>query len=279
MEILITGTSGNVGQEIIKYFVPNESQIVYQATRNRNKLKENELFFDFEDFPTTAKSLEGIDIVFLLRPPHISDVNTYFKPLIHIFKEKQVRHIIFLSVQGADKVSFIPHAKIEKMIIESGIAYTFIRPSYFMQNLSTTLLPDIKNHSKIFLPAGKAKFLWIDVADVGKAIACILANSVLHQDKAYTITGKELLDFSEVSHLLSQVLERKIIFESPNLLHFFMQKKKEGVASSFILVMIMLHYLPRFQKTPLISNDFERITHTAPMPLKDFIHRNLNLWK
>jgi uncharacterized protein YbjT (DUF2867 family) len=279
MNILITGTSGNVGQEIRKHLIKSELQSVFWATRDKNVISAEELFFDFEDLTATSKSIEGIDVVFLLRPPHISEVIIYFKPLIEIFQEKKVKHLIFLSVQGADKIPFIPHAKIEKLILQSGINYTFIRPSYFMQNLSTTLQPRIKNESKIFLPAGKAKFLWIDVADIGKAIAAILANPELHQNKAYTLTGKDLFNFFEVSTLLSEVLGRKITFESPNLLKFFMQMRKEGIATGFILVMIMLHYLPRFQKLPVISIDFEVITNSNPTHLKDFIYRHSDVWK
>jgi len=58
----------------------------------RNILKAKQLFsdfknldyrdFDFENPQTFDKSLDNIDCIFLLRPPHISDVDKYFKPLI-----------------------------------------------------------------------------------------------------------------------------------------------------------------------------------------------------
>jgi uncharacterized protein YbjT (DUF2867 family) len=211
----------------------------------------------------------------LLRPPHISDVQKFFKPLIANAKAAGVQHIVFLSVQGAESVSFIPHAKIEKLLIESGIPYTFIRPSYFMQNLSTTLLKDIKDKNWIYLPAGKAKFLWVDVSDIGLAIAKVLENPKNHINKAYTITGTELMKFYEVAALLSQQLGRKIEFVSPNLLQFFITKKREGMAAPFIFVMIMLHYLPKFQKPPEISDDFTQISGRQPRTLEQFIEDNL----
>ena len=93
-------------------------------------------------------------------------------------------------MQGADRASFIPHAKIEKLILKSDIAYTFIRPSYFMQNLTTTLRQDIREKNKIFLPAGEAHFLWVDVDDIGKAIARVLEEPEKHLNRIYTITER-----------------------------------------------------------------------------------------
>lgn len=40
----------------------------------------------------------------------------------------------------------------------------------------------------------------------------------------------------------------------------------------------MLHYLPRFQKSPEISEDFFFLTGKKPIGLKDFIAQNEKLW-
>lgn len=188
--------------------------------------------------------------------------------------KKGVKHIIFLSVQGAENASFIPHAKIEKLIRGSMVAYTFLRPSYFMQNLSTALRKDIKEHNRIFLPAGSTKFLWIDVSDIGKAVAAILNNTESHINKIYTLTGNELYNFKQVAEMLSRALDRKIKFISPNLLKFFYVKRKEGVKMAYILVMIMLHYLPRFQKPPEAHHDLKALTGEDPVSLHQFINLN-----
>jgi len=63
-----------------------------------------------------------------------------------------VNQVVFLSVQGAEKSKVIPHNRIESLIIEYGMEYIFLRPGYFMQNLTTTLLPDIIKRRQIFLP-------------------------------------------------------------------------------------------------------------------------------
>lgn len=245
--ILLTGASGNIGQAVLRHFSPANPFPLFLSYRREveKEPSQNYLFFDFDRLEESRASLEQTDILFLLRPPHISDVQGTFAPLIQICREAAVKHIIFLSVQGADTASFIPHAKIEKLILQSGIPYTFIRPSYFMQNLSTTLRKDIVEKDELFLPAGSAPFLWVDVDDIGKAIAKILQEPDKHHNRIYHITGLELLHFGDVAALLTFVLGRTIRYKSPNLLPFFIRKKREGGPTPFILVMIMLHYLPR----------------------------------
>lgn len=50
-------------------------------------------------------------------------------------------------------------------------------------------------------------------------------------------------------------------------------KRREGVERGLVLVMIMLHFLPRFQKEPDIINDYEMLTDKEPNRLVDFIKR------
>src|SRR6056297_1384038 len=138
--ILITGATGNIGFEVIRFLTKiDSSNRIIAGVRNIEKARNV-----FEDFDTFDNALNGIDKIFLLRPPHISAIDKYFKPLIFKIKEKNITRIVFLSVQGAEKSKVIPHNKIERLIKEYGLDYVFLRPGYFMQNLTTTLLHDIR---------------------------------------------------------------------------------------------------------------------------------------
>lgn len=277
-KVLITGATGNVGLEVIKSLekIPHNLSIyagVRDLIKDGDKLAKFEgkpIHFDFED-ALTYQIFSKCDVLFLLRPPQISDTEKYFKPLIESAKVLGVKHIIFLSVQGVEKSSIIPHHKIEKMIVESGIPYTFLRPAYFMQNFTTTLHKDIANR-QIFLPAGKIKFTLIDVRDIGKVTAKIITQIGSHANSAYDLTCSERLSFQEMAEKLSNSLGEKISYKSPNLFQFFLRKRRENVAFGYILVLIMLHYLPRFQDVPPISDWVEKITGDKPITFNQFIN-------
>ncbi|WP_114749712.1 NmrA family NAD(P)-binding protein [Pleomorphovibrio marinus] len=287
MRMLITGATGNVGREVISTLSSiNHRHEIYAGVQDVQKrepaleqfpmVKRRE--FDFDKTDQFQAYLEGIDLLFLLRPPHISNVEKHFQPLINAAKKIGIQHITFLSVQGVEKSSIIPHHKIEKLLEQSGIAYTFLRPAYFMQNFNTTLKNDILTRNRVYLPAGKAKFNLIDVKDVGEVATKVLINSSEHMYKAYDLTNAEQMDFESMCAVLSKGIGRKINFVSPNLLAFFLQKRKEGVPTPFILVMVMLHYFPRFQK-PLPTSDWaEKLLGRQSISFEEFVDREKASW-
>ena len=164
-KILVTGATGNVGMEVIRALGRlQHSNEVIAAIRDfkvdKEKLAQFNIGyvrFDFTDISTYKPALKNCNILFLLRPPQIADVEKYFYPLIDAAKECGVVHIVFLSVQGVEKSRIIPHHKIEQRIVESKIPYTFLRPAYFMQNFTTTLRDDLFEKKIIYLPAGDRK--------------------------------------------------------------------------------------------------------------------------
>lgn len=280
--ILITGATGNIGFEVIRSLTKmNSSNKIFAGVRNIEKAKSffnnypnlNFSYFDFEDSRTFDDALIGIDKIFLLRPPHLSDIDKYFKPLISSIKNKNINEIVFLSVQGAEKSKVIPHNKIERLIIEYGLDYIFLRPSYFMQNLTTTLINDIRTKREIILPAGLAKFNWIDIENIGEAGAILLDKFSDYKNQAYEITGSENENFDKVTSLINDTINNPISYRNVNPLLFYKIKKQEGMVNGMINVMILLHFLPRFQKEPNISDFYERLTGNKPNDLKTFIER------
>lgn len=280
--ILITGATGNIGIEVIRclYKIDTSSRIV-AGVRNIEKAKAifknypklDYVHFDFEDFDTFEKALNGIDRIFLLRPPHISEIGKYFRPLILTIKKFNINEIVFLSVQGAETSKVIPHNKIERLIRENGLDFIFLRPSYFMQNLTTTLINDIKLKREIILPAGQAKFNWIDIENIGEVGAIMLDKFGDNKNQTFEITGLENENFDKVASLLKKVIENPIRFRNVNPFRFYRIKKQEGMVKGMIIVMILLHFLPRFQKAPRISSTYKRLTGKNPTDLKTFIER------
>lgn len=279
--ILITGATGNVGVEVIRFLSDfDTSNPIVAGVRSINKAKKQFsaypglqfVNFDFENPATFDDALSRTDQVFLLRPPHISDVETYFQPLIESLKKHQVNQVVFLSVQGAEKSKVIPHNKIERLLVASGLNYIFIRPSYFMQNLTTTLITDIKTKRQIILPAGNAKFNWIDIENIGEVAAILLHKFNQYQNQAYDLTGYENENFATVVKLINTVTELPVEYRSVSPLRFYQIKKHEGMKKAMIVVMIMLHFLPRFQKEPAISKFYEQLTRKRPTHLKTFIN-------
>jgi len=96
------------------------------------------------------------------------------RPAIEYAVAHGVRHVVFLSLLGAERNPILPHTKIEKVLMASGAAWTMLRCGFFMQNLNTTHLADIREYDDLFIPAGGGKTSFIDVRDIGAVAARIL---------------------------------------------------------------------------------------------------------
>ncbi len=279
--MLVTGATGNIGTEVIHYLTKLKVEVeIIAAVRNIEKAQRtfqhpgiSFVSFDFESPESFREAFKEIDVLFLLRPPHISQVEKVFRPLLEAAKRYGIKNVVFLSVQGVEKSKVIPHNKIERLIQSLNFDYIFVRPGYFMQNLTTTLLPEIRDQHSIILPSGNAKFNWVDVKNIGEATAKLITQFETYKNQAYEITGTENLDFSTVAHLLSEISEVPIKYRSINPIRFYFKKKKEGVKSGFAAVMTILHFLPRLQSEPEISDSFEKITGKKPTTLSFFIKR------
>jgi uncharacterized protein YbjT (DUF2867 family) len=185
--ILITGATGNVGVEVIQALLERAAGVkVVAGVRDAaadtgfEAAGVEKRVFDFNDETSQVTALQNIDAVFLLLPPNLPDAQKRFAGIIEVAKKANVKHVVFHSVQGAENNRRIPHHKIEQVVQNSGLSYTFLRPAYFMQHFTTILRSDLVQKKRIYLPAGKAAFTLIDVADIGKVAAAVLSNYEQH---------------------------------------------------------------------------------------------------
>jgi uncharacterized protein YbjT (DUF2867 family) len=279
--ILVTGASGNVGGEIVK-LLSERGFAVRAADRQARQVAEpvpniEAVAFDFSRSETFAPAFAGVERMFLMRPPAISNVRRFIFPAIDAAKQAGVKHIVFLSLIGVEKNRIVPHYKIEQHILASGLDYTFLRASFFMQNLNTTHRREIRERSEIFVPAGKGKTSFIDVRDIA-AVAALALTQEGHGGQAYDLTGGEALDYDQVARLFSQVLGRTITYRRPSLLQFLRRQHESGVSSSMALVMAGIYTTARFGLAGRLAEDTRRLLGRAPIQLKDYIDDYKAAW-
>jgi uncharacterized protein YbjT (DUF2867 family) len=284
--IFITGATGTVGCEVIKAIKALDYPVqikagVREITKKQSLYADHDLQFvkfDYTNFATFTPALFECDTLFLVRPPQISNVPKYFYPLIEVAKKIGIQHIIFISVQGVEENPGIPHFKIEKCIVDSKIPFTFLRPAYFMQNFLTTLKSELINKKRIFLPAGITRFTMIDVEDIGRVAAKVLESPEKHLNKCYDLTCDEKLNFKEIAEKFSKLLGSTIKYISPNLLRFYLTQRWNKLSTRYILVLILLHYFPRFQKEPTTSQCVSNITLQPAGTFDAFLEKNKFQW-
>ena len=276
--VLVTGATGNVGSEVARSLKSTVTDIRAAITNvkdvDRVEKGIRTVLLDFENPATFATALTDINKVFLIRPPQMGDPKQLY-PFIDACKAADVKHIVFLSLLGVQHNPLAPHGYIEKHIIKSGIPYTLLRPSFFMQNLSTTHLQDIVKHNEIFVPAGKGKTSFIDVRDIASVAAKILSEAG-PTNNAYELTGAEALNYYEVSDILSQVTGRKINYTNPPSGVFGRRMLSEGFPKAFVTVMKGIYLVAKLRLAGKVTDDFETIMGRQPITFLQFAKDNRN---
>ena len=282
-KVLVTGITGNVGSEVAGALVNAQYPFVAgvrDVTKARREVGSRYEFVavDFENPSTYQAAFAGVEKLFLVRPPALADFTRQLKPVLDFSKEAGIRQIVFLSLMGIERNPLPPHYKVEKYIQSLHIPYTFLRPSFFMQSVNQAHCADIKECQDIFIPAGKAKVSLIDVRDIGEIGAKALMESG-HENKAYTLTGKEALDYNQVAEIFSRVLARKINYSNPSLLRFRSRMLQRGVDKKYVHVMIALYLTTRMGMAKAVTPAVEGLLGRPPRSVIDYVTDYAKYWE
>jgi len=281
-KILVTGATGNVGREVVNSLQENGINCRI-GVRNPTKMtcqfgdKVEVIAFDFLLPDTFDNAFAGIEKLFLVRPPQLSNIDHDIAPAIHHAIKSGVKHIVFLSLQGVESARITPHYKIERLIKTLDVDYTFLRAGFFMQNLNTTHKAEIRDEHIIAVPVGNAKTSFIDVRDIGAVGAKTLIDNE-HYNKSYTLTGSEALTYDTVAEILSEVLGHQIHYTRPNPLSFFFRMRQHGHDVGYAFVVTALYTATRFGNAEPISGDVQNILMREPITFQQFVEDHKDYW-
>jgi uncharacterized protein YbjT (DUF2867 family) len=215
--ILVTGATGLNGSAAIREFVRRREPVralvrsAASAARLGTPATVEVVEGDMLRQETLGAALEGVDRVLMISAADAQLADTQ-RAFIDAAKRAGVRHIVKFSGRGAALDSSFRfnrmHAEVERYLEESGLAWTHLRPSQFMQ-MYFREAPTIASEGVFYLPLEDARIAAVDVEDVAKAAFALLRGDG-HEGRAYEITGPEALTMDEVADRLSSVLGKPV---------------------------------------------------------------------
>ena len=231
--IAVTGTTGVIGGKIAERLAKRG---IPQRLLVRNPERAPELpgaeigiIGAYSDTKGMRKALENIETLFLVSArdrmgviihsfennvpvPDYDRVREH-ESVIRSAVEAGVERIVYLSfLNVSEKATFVlsrDHFQTEEAIRSSGLKYTFLRPSLYMDKV-----PEHITRSDIIrAPAGNGRVSWVSRDDIADVAATVLMNTG-HEGKIYDITGPEALTMQETADCLSAATGRNITYES-----------------------------------------------------------------
>ena len=227
-KILVTGATGQQGGALARLLLQKKHEVyaLIRSTKSESPKAQNLrnqgaklVEADLDKPDSLQQATSGIESVFLMGTP--VEVGTEGeirrgKMMVDIAKEKKIEHIVYSSVVNADKTTGIPHFeskyKVEQHIKNSGIPYTIIGPTFFMDNLLSYSLAGLQQ-GQVALPLSPSRILQqIAVENIAEFSALALERRNSFIGKRIDIASDEITG-EQAAKVLSNELGRKIRYE------------------------------------------------------------------
>ncbi|WP_301124124.1 NAD(P)H-binding protein [Mycolicibacterium fortuitum] len=288
--LLITGPSGNVGQELVELLSTRTPASGWRvANRNPERLRSRlgdaaqVCRFDFFDRSTWAPALDDVDELFLLFPlPGNRAAREAVIPFVQAAEAAGCRHVVYVSVFGADRARFIPHYKAEAALRASSMTWTLLRCGFFMQNLHRSISShgvDLIEHGELFIPAGRGRTSFLDARDAAEVAALAVTDPDSNRNAVYHLTGPAALTMDEVADALTAALGHRVTYTHPGLVRFSARLRRRGIGWDTIGFMSAVCTLTRLGRNMPITDEVERLLGRHPRTLEQFLRDSAWRWQ
>jgi uncharacterized protein YbjT (DUF2867 family) len=215
--ILLTGATGTAGSFIANEFV-RERVPVRILVRNKARATQfakvttvEIVEGDMSKQSTLGPALDGVDRVLMISAPVMDMVETQ-SAFIDTSKAAGVRHLIKFSGLDARPDTTFPfgmmHKEIEEYLENSGLAWTQLRPTGFMQEYLRET-PSIIQEGAFYLALGDVKLNPVDLVDVAK-VGFLLLRDGGYEGARLSMTGPEALTLAEMADRISRAAGKAV---------------------------------------------------------------------
>lgn len=286
--ILVTGATGLSGKLVIKEF-EKQGIPVRALIRDREKAKAMESYTQVSIYEgdmlqpeTLHAALEGVEKVLMISSAAKEMVATQ-QSFTDAAKKAGVAHVIKYS--GADSgigfnsQNFIAqkeHENAEDNLVHSGLQWTLLRPSQFMQMYLPGAPAGVNmQQDELVLPIGQGKLSPVDIEDVAKVCVQLLTQDG-HVNRIYEMTGPDALNMEEACEILTRVTGRKMRHNNLSFEAYESLLVSRGLPAKNMRILIEIAR----ERSKCIESHIKLDTHKRfgirPTNFAEFIYKNIS---
>jgi uncharacterized protein YbjT (DUF2867 family) len=280
---LVIGATGTVGRHVLHALLARGVPVAALSSRPDAVLPAgvSRAVGDLRDPASLAPAMAGIERLFLLLPL-VPDKAQLATNALAAARAAGVQHVVRSSAIGADAASPVAisrlQGEIDAQVAASGIPYTLLRPSGFMQNYAGFGAAMIRA-GRYFAAHGDGATGLIDAADIGAAAAAVLADPAPHAGAAYTLTGSRAWTDAQAMAVIAAALGREVAYVAVPDAAARAALAPLGIPDAVLDWLDSLNASIRRGELAALTDDVQRLTGRAPTPFEDFVQRHLDAWR
>jgi uncharacterized protein YbjT (DUF2867 family) len=293
-KIVVTGAAGGVAGRVVSLLAERGESVV-ALVRKPEQMSAfrargiDAVIGDLGRPESLRTAMEGCDRMFLLTPvvPNQAELG---RNAVEAAIDAGVERVVHLSASDASVDSPMPWAsacaQTDALLKTSGLDWTLIRPSAFMQNVLLSA-PAIRR--RVYpQTTGDSAIGWIDAADIARVAVNVLTEDG-HAGRDYPITGHEALTSREIASRLSTALGHRIRYvhlpgplfylalraggTPPWLARGLVRQYADVVRNGLDNVLLMTDHVERITGTPPTSFLAFARQHEDELKIEDAAHR------
>jgi uncharacterized protein YbjT (DUF2867 family) len=252
--ILVTGAAGKTGRAVIRALVAKGEAVRALVRRPEQAglvegLGAQQAFVGDMRLPDPVeRATLGCWAVYHICPNMSRDELAISQVAISAAHSAGIDRFVYHSVLHP-QTEAMPHhwqkLRVEERLFESGLGYTIVQPTVYMQNL-VAHWELIAQQGILPLPyAAETRLGMVDLQDVADAAVCVLTEEG-HEGATYELVGTEPLSQTEVATVLSRELGRPVETRAVSLEEWEGRARRAGLDEYRIETLIkMFRYYER----------------------------------
>jgi uncharacterized protein YbjT (DUF2867 family) len=279
--ILITGSAGKTGRAIIRELSKGKETVralvhrFDQVAWLERLGVDDVLIGDILNPASIVKAIQGVRAIYHITPNISPDEVIIGKTVIRATQSANVERLVFHSVMHPH-VEAMPHhwqkLRVEELLFESGLPFTILQPTVYMQNILTQW-DQILKYGIYTLPYSTATRLsLVDLEDVARVAAMVLTEPG-HQGATYELVGTPAMSQIDIADVLSEQLDRPVTVKAVPIEEWERGARASGLGDYQVLTLIkMFSYYERYGFVGN-SNVLSCLLRRQPSSFADFVSR------
>jgi NAD(P)H dehydrogenase (quinone) len=299
--IIVTGANGAFGRAAANRLIERlpRGQLIL-TSRTPQKLADfaargaQVRFADFDDPASLRTAFAGGTKMLLISTARVGTRVGQHKNAIDAAVAAGVKHIAYTSILNAHRadnpaIVKLDHRATEEHLERSGASWTFLRDSQYAEAIALAMVPPALAMGRKPENAGDGRIAFVSREDCVACATEVLAQSG-HENRAYEITGPELLSIPLALKMASEISGKPIVIEPVDDDGMFAYFDSLGVprhASDIVPAgpipwssddMVTFGQAIREGFFDVCSGDVERITGKKPVSLREIFMRHKDSW-